>query len=633
MRKIRLNFIPFAQQDFSVAVYRREVISEDVTEQDGLFYMLPKTEPEDDDYEHEEAKARYEVINHEAPGFEKFKVPKRRSLDVVGRRMFDRIAEASSSIPSFFIHRPDSLRNKRLHYMLERHPKGRKCVWIEPYYLKSERLWGILLGYHFVVDEDEHGTAHKLDKEIQIATGSLNSRGLSNTDFYLFKHGYLETFIRDVLPQINSGLNIKFHNELTEVPSYKLNPKEYVLGAGAVASSPFYGLSKHGPLATIEGEYAYEFLYHPEDRQFAVTLLKGLRGETYPTIFSGMEKFFKLPFTNDRITGKQLASFSTAEIDAKIMELKTLGKPVLPVIITSSTDEHTYFMLKSKFTNAGIPCQVVTKDLVGNQYAMRYSLGNIGLQMFAKLGGKPWKMKPAGNDYLIIGIGQSYNVEHNAEGTTVEKNISYSILTDSSGIFNDLQVLSEGVESDSSYWEQLIANLVGIINKSGKKHIALHVPFRISKKKVLEKVTAQIDHEIELTVLVINDKNEYFGFNYANNGLVPFESTFIKLSKYDYLIWFEGLHPSNPKLTKRFGNPLMVNFWYSNQHGLLDDHVHRESLLQDCINLSGANWRGFKAKQLPISIYYCQEIAKFIAKFRDYHLEHIDISNLKPWFL
>ncbi len=633
MRKIRLNFIPFVTQKFSVFVYRRKVTGEDVAAQGGLFYMLPIEEQEEHDDKPNAEQARYEVIHSEAPGFEKFKVPKWKSFDVVGRLMFARLIGASGKVPGYFIDRPNSLRNKRIHFTLEPHAKGRKCVWIEPYYLKSERLWGILLGYQFVVDKDEYGNRHKLDKEILIASGSLNSRGLTNTDFYLFKHAHLETFIREVLPQVNAGLSVKFKSELTEVPSAKLKPKEYVLKDDVVVSSPYNGMVKYGPLNTIEGEYGYEFIYRPEDRQFAVTLLKGLRGETYSATFSGMEKFFRLPFANDRITGKQIAAFSPTEIDAKIAELKATGIPILPVIISTSTDEPTYYMLKSRFTNAGIPCQVVTKDLVGNQYSMKYSLGNIGLQMFAKLGGKPWKMKPAGNDYLIIGIGQSYNTEHTAEGTTVEKNISYSILTDSSGIFNDLQVLSEGVESDNSYWEQLIVNLVGIIQKSARKRIALHVPFRISKTKVLDKVKEQIGSNIEFTVLVINDKNEYFGFDYANNGLVPFESTFIKLSKYDYLVWFEGLHPSNPKLTKRFGNPLMINFWYSNQPELLDDPIHRENLLQDCINLSGANWRGFKAKQLPISIYYCQEIAKFISKFREYHLEHIDISNLKPWFL
>jgi hypothetical protein len=66
---------------------------------------------------------------------------------------------------------------------------------------------------------------------------------------------------------------------------------------------------------------------------------------------------------------------------------------------------------------------------------------------------------------------------------------------------------------------------------------------------------------------------------------------------------------------------------------LLNDASYRKSCLQDCINLSGANWRGFKAKQLPISIFYCNTIAEFLKKFEDYELLDIKFEDLNPWFL
>jgi argonaute-like protein implicated in RNA metabolism and viral defense len=292
-----------------------------------------------------------------------------------------------------------------------------------------------------------------------------------------------------------------------------------------------------------------------------------------------------------------------------------------------------YFSLKHRFTNEGIPCQVVTKDLIINDNALKFSLGNIALQMFAKGGGIPWKMKPATSEYLIIGIGQSYNIEIIEGGNKVEKNITYSVLTDSSGIFKDLQVLSEGVSTDDSYYLKLVNNIAGIINNGKYKKIAVHTPFRLSKDKVLDPVVKLIDPNIELSVLVINDKTDFFGFDASNNGLVPFESTFIKLSAQEFLVWFEGIQPSNPKITKRFGNPLLIKFWYTNNPQLFKDIDYKESLLQDCINLSGANWRGFKAKQLPVSVFYCQRISEFIGKFRQYELSHIEINNLKPWFL
>ena len=57
------------------------------------------------------------------------------------------------------------------------------------------------------------------------------------------------------------------------------------------------------------------------------------------------------------------------------------------------------------------------------------------------------------------------------------------------------------------------------------------------------------------------------------------------------------------------------------------------SYLQDAINLSGANWRGFNAKTSPVSVYYAKIIADYIGHFDKLGLPEIDIENMPPWFL
>lgn len=626
MRPIRLNFLAFEQQEFGLEVYRRQAQS-GVFSDEYQYYDLPNDAGN---------KLKYEISTIPKEGFESYVLPSFYNTSIVGSRLFDKLEEASMSITARFEHKQDTALKRRLHFEMETHPKGKKTIWIEPYFLKTKSLWGVLIGFRFIVNENLilDGKA-QLDRDILIASGSLNSRGQSNLDYYLFKHEQIGKFIKQILPQINQNLRVKLKPELEEIPSFQLKPKEYIFKDGQ-SNSPYLGLTRYEPLTSVDPNQVYEFIYKSEDRNYAVALLRGLRGDTHPNTFTGMEKMFKVSFTNDKIKGTQIESLSETVIGDKIAEIKASSVNVLPIIITNtkdSSEDKQYYFLKNKFTNAGISCQVVTKDLIQNENSLKYSLGNIGLQIFAKSGGKPWRMKPATNEYLIIGIGQSYNIEHTGHGNTIEKNITYSILTDSSGVFKDIQVLSEGIESDSTYWQKLVTSIVEIINKSGSKRVVIHIPFRISKEKVLEKVSEQIGAEIEFSVLVINSKSDLWGFDYSNNGLVPFESTFLKLSKYEYLVWFEGLQYSNPKITKRFGNPLKISFWYSNKPQLLQDYSHKESLLQDCINLSGANWRGFKTKQLPVSIFYCQRIAEFIAKFREYHLEHIEINNLKPWFL
>ena len=58
-----------------------------------------------------------------------------------------------------------------------------------------------------------------------------------------------------------------------------------------------------------------------------------------------------------------------------------------------------------------------------------------------------------------------------------------------------------------------------------------------------------------------------------------------------------------------------------------------QRLLQDAINIAGANWRGFNAKSMPISVYYAKLIADHYAHFREAGLADIDLEGLPPWFL
>jgi len=626
MNDIRLNFLEFQNQDFGVIVYRKRLEANEFKE--GFEYYDFKDEVGNN--------IKYEITYNITPGYEEFRLPAYAKTGLISKQLYENLKTASEGLEYFI--KKDSEYNRRIHYVVGSHPKGRRCIWIEPYYLKTKNIWGILFDYCFVVDKNDSGQErYKLDKDILIASGTMNEKGGSNIDYYLFKNNHLQNFINNYLPLINARLKSKICNELTSMFSKLLQSKVYIFSNSNSSNSSYLGLSKYPPLANFSNKVQFYFIYRKRDRDIAVALLKGLRGELSPSTFSGMNKLFRIDFSNDVIKGSALEDFTDSEIDSEIAKIKELGDTTIPIIITNSKkesdDDKLYFRLKHKFTNEKIPCQVVTKELVKNEYSLKYSLSNIGLQIFAKAGGKPWKMKPVGTEYLIIGIGQSYKVEKINEERTITKNITYSVLTDSSGIFKDIQVLGEGVETDETYYQQLISNISNIINLAGHKKISIHVPFRLSKEKIIEPVIKRIPPEIELSVLVINSKNDFFGFDYSNNGLVPFESTFIKLSHDEYLVWFEGLQYNNPRITKRFGNPLLIKFWYFNNKQFEADFAHKERLLQDCINLSGANWRGFKAKQLPVSVFYCQRIAEFIAKFQEYNLSHIDINNLKPWFL
>lgn len=77
------------------------------------------------------------------------------------------------------------------------------------------------------------------------------------------------------------------------------------------------------------------------------------------------------------------------------------------------------------------------------------------------------------------------------------------------------------------------------------------------------------------------------------------------------------------------GNPLHVKFTYPERPSYHQQQIH----LQDAINLSGANWRGFNAKSLPVSVFYAQLIARYLKEFESQGLPKLDVNTLTPWFL
>ena len=110
--------------------------------------------------------------------------------------------------------------------------------------------------------------------------------------------------------------------------------------------------------------------------------------------------------------------------------------------------------------------------------------------------------------------------------------------------------------------------------------------------------------------------------------MVPYESTYAKISGNSYLLWTEGLNYHDNRPIKRYANPIFIEFLHSTKK----DIIHKD-YLQELLNLSGANYRGFNAKSLPVSVFYPKLISEFNKHFSELSLENIVTENNKPWFL
>jgi hypothetical protein len=369
----------------------------------------------------------------------------------------------------------------------------------------------------------------------------------------------------------------------------------------------------------------------------------GLVGKLFPGQFPGLRSMFSLPIEKGIVDHFLVADFdksSLCDLNKKITEMKAsypdhkiIMLPVLPKGfkgVEAAFD--AYGNLKVMALKEGVYCQVVTEDTFYKKDQLKWSISNIGLQVFSKLGGAPWLVKPAKNGCLIFGLG----TVQERMGRIVNKYTAYTICLDSSGDFKYIKPLASSGD-ETSYLDNLKASLKEVLSSElgdQYKSIVLHLPFKISRKEigVIRSVVKDIrDDKFEVIVIRINTKHKFLGFS-SHNTCVPYESSFAQLSKTEFLVWAEGLQYGKEVLHKRVSEPLYIEFLESQENWNT-----KRDCLQDILNLTGANWRGFNSKAQPISILYSTLIAKFMKEFS--HLESVNdmdivsAESVAPWFL
>ena len=518
-------------------------------------------------------------------------------------------------------------------------PEGLQVISLEPYLLRSRGQFGFLADFR-AHPTDEH---QRTRRALQLSL-SLDKSGRRNSNYYADRYSHLAAFVNEfhhlIFPiTLPGGQQVQVARQLVELPPERLDVKKYVVGSSRVSNSQFMGVKQDGPLEQCPPEAHLYFLFKEEDRPLSRDLFRALRGDTFHT-FPGMDRMFHLPITSDSVSGTALADFSDKEIkrvrDRVVAD--AASRNVVPVFLTPFSkhdqpeENAAYWKLKHAFLSRRLPIQVVASKTVANKEQLKWSAAGIGLQIFAKLGGTPWKVRPRTERCLIVGIGQA----HREVDKHIERYFAYSVLSDSSGVFEEVRVLGEAKEEDR-YIESCSANLRKILADYSDEFssFVVHTTFTIRRSELDTIALALSEKEKQSEVgsfvaLKFNDRKGLFGFAVDHNSRVPYESTMVPLSQNEYLVWFEGLQYGKSTVRELVGRPLHVEFTYPRE-GL--NREQQRVHLQDAVNLSGANWRGFNAKSLPVSVYYAQIIAKYLREFERYRLPAPDVNILTPWFL
>jgi hypothetical protein len=628
---LKTNFFSLQNQDFKIPIYKKLCIEQE-TKKDFSFsvkkFALLNT---DNDTEREQ----YWITFDKHDNFLKSEISslEHRYLTLLYIFLLIEIKLKSLNIP----YQIGDKFMEVIDIIIDESELGKESICIKPTY--QNKKFGILLDYHFFKRME---IPHSIS--VQKKSLSLDQSGQANKNYYIDKFKKIDHFVTTYFNKIFTPLDenglIEFSSNMENIESHKLETKRYVFNGGIQSNSQFQGILNRGPYSKLKEQAMLGFVYRNHEKALSHELYYALRGERFPT-FKGMERMFDIKIQKDTVIGYGLDDYNVQEIEKMVKTIIEIsnGKKIVPIIIVpwdknSANDDQNkmYYLIKYSFLKFNIPCQFVDINKIKNYNTFKWSVSGLALQIFTKLGGSPWCLVPGTEKCLIIGIGQAHRKDENGK---IERYYAYSIQNDSSGIFRNIKMLSDNTDHES-YLNGLSNNLKEIIiTQSGEFDcFVIHTPFRLRRDEMdtIRMVVKSLADEIDkkFAVLRFNDNHYYMGYDFNNGSLTPYESTFIQISANNYLVWFEGLQYGYSSVKERIGPPIQIFIDYHQSEIKYTDII---KYLQDAINLSGANWRGFNAKTMPVSILYAKLLSGFISAFDKYQFGNINIENITPWFL
>ena len=361
--------------------------------------------------------------------------------------------------------------------------------------------------------------------------------------------------------------------------------------------------------------------------QFVRKFLKGINGHKY---FSrGLEGKFHIgtsrveffTFDNDTVesykkaieTAIQKKTQDGGKWDLALVQVKQIHKE-LPV------NKNPYFVGKSIFFLHQIPVQDFTLELLGqSENSLGYSLNNMGLATYAKMGGVPWLLKasPTLSHELVVGIGSAYLQQDRLSPNQRIMGITTVFSGDGSYIVSNT---SDAVPPDQ--YRAALTNVLENtlekirIRRNWQKGDTIRIIFHASVKKfnrdeieaVRSVVASYKDFNVEFSFLKISEHHGLHMFDTSSSfttkgKYAPLRGKFLKLSDYEVLVYLIG---KNEIRQTYAGHP----------RGLILS-VHKESNFTDIkylsaqlFNFSSHSWRSYFPNPMPVTISYSDLIAQ-----------------------
>ena len=370
---------------------------------------------------------------------------------------------------------------------------------------------------------------------------------------------------------------------------------------------------------------------------------KGFKAFSRGVTISALEEI-PLNCTPDEPLDKQANAYRKA-----IRDLPSDATPDLIIALIPHTPRYLldtpYYTAKIEASARGIPCQLLTLERLRTDESLKWSLANIGLQIYAKLGNVPWVVEtPDSPNDMIVGIGRR-EVRAGRIGA-LKRYMGFTTAYKNNGAFLTFQGLAP-VGSEDDYCSQL-SNAVEsalrqfqLTSKKCPDRVVFHSFKKIGDQEItaLEEGIANATDKataLPYALVHIDEFGNFLLFDGDHKTYLPSSGYAVGLGALQGLLMTEG----NERYERRkmgFPTPLIVRL---DQRSKLGETNHAQvfsDLLYQVFSLSKVNWRGFNAAAIPVTLNYSRLIADLVASCRDTDLwaqisEATGLRN-KAWFL
>ena len=360
--------------------------------------------------------------------------------------------------------------------------------------------------------------------------------------------------------------------------------------------------------------------------QFVRKLLKGIPSSKY--FRAGLEGKFSIGtsrvevFTTDTDDVDGYKAAITRALKQKVEESERWDLALVQVrqsFKKLQVVDNPYYWGKNLFFLHQVPVQDFTIELLEqNDNQLGYSLNNMALACYAKMGGVPWLLKssPTLSHELVIGIGSANIGKERGDNQRI-MGITTVFSGDGSYIVSNMsKVVPPDAYCDalSTVLDETIEKIRNRMNwqKGDTIRLVFHALVKRFNKDEIQAVRTVIekyrDYQVEYAFLKISENHGLHMFdavtaNEDKGRLAPPRGKFLYLSKYETLVYLIGQRELRQASD---GHP----------RGLILN-IHKDSTFKDLTylttqlyNFSSHSWRSYFPNPMPVTISYSDLIAR-----------------------